>query len=326
MKEKLNNKTNNINNNISINNNLNDYNISLKNPIHILNNHTGSIYCLSVLNDGRLISGSHDHSIIIYNKITYQPDLIIKEHKSSVIYITQLSSGLLATCSSDKTIKLFNINGNNYNILQTLNYHNNSIYKIIELKNKYLVSCSYDKSIIFYLKDNNNKYIKDYKISTNGPCFCINQIKENEICYSEIINNDSNNNNICFFDINERKKKSSISNISKSNLSPFIMISKELLFIFGENKISIININEYKLIREIEVSNSGWINGACMLNENIILTGDEKSIIREWKIEGDNLMLISKKEKAHDDMILTLINMGNEYIASGSFDKLIKIW
>ena len=110
------------------------------------------------------------------------------------------------------------------------------------------------------------------------------------------------------------------------DISPLIMISKELLFIPGENKISIININTFKLIRRIKVSNSGWIYGACMLNENIILTGDDKSIIREWKIEGDNLILISKKEKAHNDGILTLLNIGNGYIASGSKDNLIKIW
>ena len=104
------------------------------------------------------------------------------------------------------------------------------------------------------------------------------------------------------------------------------MISKELLFIPGKNKISIININYYELIREIEVPNSGWIYSACILNENIIFTGDDKSIIREWKIEGDNLILISKKEKAHNNWILTLLNMGNGYIASGSRDNLIKIW
>ena len=75
-----------------------------------------------------------------------------------------MSSGIIASCSNDKTIKLFNIKGNNYNILQTLNYHTDSIYKIIELKNKYLLSCSEDKSIIFYLKDN-NEYKKDYQLS-----------------------------------------------------------------------------------------------------------------------------------------------------------------
>jgi len=59
------------------------------------------------------------------------------------------------------------------------------------------------------------------------------------------------------------------------------MISKDLLFISGENKISIININYYELIREMEAPNSGMINGVCILNKNILFTGDEKGIIRE---------------------------------------------
>ena len=40
-----------------------------------------------------------------------------------------------------------------------------------------------------------------------------------------------------------------------SPFSPFIMISKDLLFIPGYNKISIINTNYYELIKEIEVPN-----------------------------------------------------------------------
>ena len=104
------------------------------------------------------------------------------------------------------------------------------------------------------------------------------------------------------------------------------MISKELLFISGKNKISIINISQYKLIREIEVANSSWICGACILNQNLLLSGDDNSIIREWKIKGDNLILISKKEKAHNGWITTLLNISNRYIASGSSDNTIKIW
>ena len=42
------------------NNDLNDNNISSKNPIYVLNYHTDWIYCLLVLDDGRLISGSYD--------------------------------------------------------------------------------------------------------------------------------------------------------------------------------------------------------------------------------------------------------------------------
>ena len=58
----------------------------------------------------------------------------------------------------------------------------------------------------------------------------------------------------------------------------------------------------------------------------MLLTGDYEEIIRQWKIEGDNLILISKKEKTHDSDINVLLNMGNGFIASGSNDKTIRIW
>ena len=63
-----------------------------------------------------------------------------------------------------------------------------------------------------------------------------------------------------------------------------------------------------------------------MLNKNMLLTCEEKRAIRQWKIDEDNLILISEKENAHDDIIFTLLNIGNGFIASGSSDNSIKIW
>ena len=214
------------------------------------------------------------------------------------------------------SIKLFNIKENKYEVLQTLNDHTDLVNKIIELKNKALVSCSWDSSIIFYVEDN-TKYKKDYQMSTNGSCNCIIQTKDNEICFYE-----DNNSTICFYDLLERKVKSSISNISNCNM---IMMTKDLLLITGENKISIINVNNYKL-RIINVLEADGICGICILNQNMLLTGDQSKIIRQWRIEGDNLILVSKKEKAHDNWINVLLNLGNGHIASGSWDETIKIW
>ena len=104
------------------------------------------------------------------------------------------------------------------------------------------------------------------------------------------------------------------------------MINKDLLLIPGQDKISIINVNRYNLVRIIDANGSGLICGICMLNENILLTGDWNDIIKQWKIEGDNLILVSQKEQAHDKDINYLINLGNGHIASASRDNKIKIW
>ena len=83
------------------NNLCNNFDIKLKEPMHVLNNHYLEVTCLTILKDGRLVSGSRDDSIIIYNKKTYKPDLQIREHGDSVYWVTTLNSGILASCSYD---------------------------------------------------------------------------------------------------------------------------------------------------------------------------------------------------------------------------------
>ena len=306
-----------------LNNNLNDdYNIESKEPIYKIKYHKYYISCSTVLKDGRFAIGSSDNSIIIYNSKTFKPELTIKEHNNSISNIISLSSGCLASCSWDKTIKIYNINENKYKVMQTLSYHRNSVWKIIELKNKKLVSCSEDKSVIIY-NIGNNEYKKEFSISTNGPNGPIIETKENEICYSEI-----DNNSICFYNISKKKIINQMNNISiTSNIfNSLLMISNDLLLVAGNSVISIINVNSHSLIRTIDVPDSNYIYSVCFLNKNMILTSDYNKRIIQWKIEGDNLKLISKKENAHDGEIYTLSKLPNGLILSGSRDKFVKIW
>ena len=303
--------------NISTNdNNYNNYDIKLKERLHKVKYHTSGITCATVLNDGRFATGSYDNSIIIYNNKTFKPDLTIKEHSNSVYSLIQLSSGILCSGSVDKTIKLYNINGNTYNVLQTLSYHTNSVYKIIELRNKKLVSCSGYNTIIFYFKDN-NQYTKDFNIKTNGWNGPIIQTKNNEICYYE-----ETNSALCFFDLQERKNITKINNISvTSNIyDSLLMMSNDLLLAAGSN------INSHNIIRNIDVSGSSYINSACLLTDDIILTADDNHRIIQWRIQHDNLELISKKENAHDSYIMVLKKIGNGLIMSGDYNGEVKIW
>ena len=291
----------------------NNFDINKKSPILVLQCHTKIVSCLILLKDGRIASGSGDKSIIIYNKNTYKPDLIIKEHKDNISCLTELTSGVLASCSWDKTIKLYNINGNKYKTIQTLSYHKGYVEKIIELKNKQLISCSDDKSIIIYSKKN-NKYKKDYKILTENSWLQVVQTKFNEICF-----NGEYEKNICFYDIFERKIAKTINNIK--DIPRFLMIREDLLLI-GGNKIYLFNVNQYSLIREIDASE--YILSMCLLNENTILIASYS--IKQYRIEGDNIILISDKKYAHNKSIYSLLSLSNGHFASGSLDTKIKIW
>ena len=308
--------------NINNNNLDNNFNIKLKEPLHKFNYHTSCIRCGTILKDGRYATGSDDKSIIIYNNKTYKPDLTIKEHSSGIRCLTQLSSGVLASCSYDNTIKLYEINGNEYKIIQTLNNHTKSVYGLIELTNKKLVSYSHDSSIIFYFKDG-DQYIKDYHFNVSGYAEKMIQTKENEICFAGY---DSKNGYyyLCFYDLQERKIINKIDKID--SIGCFTMISKDLLIAGSDDKILIINANSHNIIRTINSSGSSNIYTICNINENQLLTGDYNHKIKQWKIEGDNLVLISTKENAHNNSIYTILKIGDNHILTGDSSGEEKIW
>ena len=206
--------------------------------------------------------------------------------------------------------------------MQTLNAHTDSVFHVIELKNKKLVSCSSDETIKFYNIDDNNKYVKDYSISTNGYNGPVIQTKDNEICFYE------SDNNLCFYDIIEKKVITKINNIELRSyiFKCMIIIEKDLLFLGGYNQLYIINVKQYKLIEPINSHGSGYIACNLLLDENILLTGDNNGGLIQWKIENNNLLRISIKEKAHDGRINTLLKIENDFILSGGDDEIIKIW
>ena len=293
-----------------------------KNPKHVLQYHTEPIFCTAVLKDGRIATGSKDKEIIVFNNKTFKPDLTIKEHNGVVVNMIELSTGYLASCSEDKTIKIYDVGLKTYRVIQTLKDHTGWVSKIIELNNKQLVSCSKDKTLIFYNKDKDGiKYKKDFSITTNGWNGPVIQTKDNEICYYE-----SNEDTICFYDFIKKKTNKTMSNITVTAFNSLLMLTKELLLICRYNKITVMNVYTYNIVRSIDVPDSDWISSVIRFNKDQIVTADENKRIILWKIEGDNLRMITKNDKAHDGCIFSLTKLPNGTILTGGLDCSAKIW
>ena len=103
------------------------------------------------------------------------------------------------------------------------------------------------------------------------------------------------------------------------------MITKDLLIITGGDKISLIDVNQHKIVRRISIPDTFNISAYCMINENILLIGDDKSRIKKWRIQGYNLELISTKENVYDSFITVLMKLQDGNILSGSADGEIAI-
>ena len=311
--------------NIDYNKIFENFNIVNQTPKYKLTNHGNNyIYTIIQLQDGRLASGGCDGSIIIYNPKTFEPEMTIKEHSSNICDLIQLKNGNLVSCSSsDKKINVYQINeNNNYKLISQINTgKDSSPRQLHELENGEIGLVAYN-SIIFYLNIN-NKLDEDFNITFNdnqiGYFYEMLPVKKGELVLS------GGKDKIQFFELNSRKLKEII-NINRDirwGASKLLcMINERCLCVGGANKITLIDIYNKNIIREIEESGTH----ICLykLNDNILLTGKNNDIT-QWKINDNNLTLVCKKEKAHQNTIYEIIRFNN-LIISCSSDYSIKVW
>ena len=134
--------------------------ISLLKCSNIIKSHSGLIYQISLLKDGRLASCSSDGYLILYNVNSFQIELKMSLHKYKIFSFTQLKDGKIITCSEDNTMKIIKLIGKNqFEIIQTLSEHKKFVVKVIEFKENELISISNDQQMKFFkINEENNFY------------------------------------------------------------------------------------------------------------------------------------------------------------------------
>ena len=110
--------------------------------------YSNGINSICLLKDKRLVSGSGDGLIIIYNH-SHKPQIKIKNaHDGRIFSLCELRNGHLAS-SSYKKIKIWRIGKNNYKLIHTLKQHTDCVSKVIELEDGRIASCSVERIIIW---------------------------------------------------------------------------------------------------------------------------------------------------------------------------------
>ena len=282
---------------------------------------------LSQLKDGRLISCSTDGSVKIYSKEHFDVDLIIEGQFGEVNSFTELNDGRLIICYDEATMKVIKLLGEkSYKVEQSLDEHSDFVYKIIEVKKNKFVSISKDKSMrIWELKDNNEfKYIKRIIYQNKNSSSNILKINDNEFATSSF----GNDWNISFWNSNNYTliKRFEIQTYwSRKNMC---LLDDDTLCVGGANGFYLIKITLHELVK----SNFIGLNVLSIIkcNDGTFLCGiednEKNNSIIKYKYDGHNLRQIKEKKNAHENHILSLVELNDGTVVSGGKDGILKFW
>ena len=300
-----------------------------------IDNNTGQINNICVLENNDFIICTKDKSLVIYNNEDYSIKLNKNNLEYSITYIIKLLNNFIATSSYKEILIIELLNDNkNYEIKQKIKTHENWINKLIKINNKTFLSCSSDKLIKAFNKisNSNDKIYQEmltiniHKEQINSLCL-INKYRFCSLSSSEsilkIYSTVSFRSIKTFIDIEGSSWPDSICPVNSSLLAVCSSIGIYLINYLNLRIEKLLKINNY-FTCIIKLNNDNFLCGKYYEDPNHEYHYD----IYEFKTDsfGNKWGIISKKYDVHNCDINSIVQLNNNIIITASKDHNIIIW
>lgn len=117
-------------------------------PIRTFEGHDSAILCFTQLKDSRIVSGSLDTTIRVWDYETATSSQVLLGHVKGVTCVLQLSDTRLASGSSDKTIRLWDLESGT--CTQVLDRHYAGVTCLLQLADGRLMSGGEDTNVLIW--------------------------------------------------------------------------------------------------------------------------------------------------------------------------------
>ena len=277
---------------------------------------THPINHLILLKNGKIASCSNDSTINIYNKETFSIEQILKGHQGPVKYIAQLPNEDIISCSSDQSIKIWS----NYKCIKTIQIaHDNEISQIVIIDKERFATSSKDKTIKIWSSFSPYKLI--HKIYIGNFANSILKCKKKDFLLSCSLTSK----NLEFWNCNTYQCIETIPDIECYHQNSMIETEYNIVFVLGKNKIYLVDLITFIVIKIIEKEDWFCFYSGVDLNGNNILCGGSNGMIYIFDLV---LKKIQTKKTNNKNAIKSLLIIDKNAFISGSkdnFDNLI-LW
>ena len=273
------------------------------------------VNCLIKLYNGNFAICDSAGYFQIYNSQTYRLEVSIYSQLSSINYLCELSPNIYLCCSN-KSISIWEIlNKKEPYLINTFIAHELYITKIIKLSDGNFASCSKEIKIwnckypfkLIKKLDGHNNLIKSIIQLSDKRLISVSSFEENILIY---------------WNINTGEKEKIIKNVKCVNNNSLIELPNYKIGVGGKNEIYIISSINYQIEIIIKAHNS-LVNCLIVYNDTLLSSSVDGNI-KQWNLT--NFQCISNKIKAHENYILSLLQLNDNVIISSSDEGKVKIW
>jgi WD40 repeat protein len=274
--------------------------------------HDNSVRCVTYLPGGKVVSGSNDDTLKVWDIQIGQCISTLKGHSSFVSCITYLPSGEVVSGSRDGTMKVWDIHTGR--CISTLKGHSSTVYCVTYLPSGEVVSGSYDNTLkVWDIKI--GQCIKTL-IGHSSTVRCITYLPSGEVVSA------SWDYTLKVWNIKTGQCIRTLEGHSNYVTCVIYLPSGEVLSGSDDKTLKLWDIKTGQCIKTLK-AHSASIRCVTYLPSGEVVSGSEDHTLKVWNIKTGQCIKILQE---HSGSVYCVTSLPSGEVLSGSDDRTLKLW
>ena len=277
--------------------------------------HFNRVNCVAVLPDNRIVSGSGDHTLRVWDSLTGQYLQSLEGHEEEVKCVAVLRDGKVVSGSVDNTLRVWNPLTGEY--IQILEGHTGPINCLSVLPDGKVVSGSSDHTLRVWapLTGECLQILKGH----TGPINCINILPDGSVVSG------SGDKTLRVWNPLTGKLIWILKGHSEEVKCVITLSDDKVVSGSGDRTLRVWNLSIGQCVQILEGHEEG-VRCLAVQPNGFVISGSEDSTLRVWNVAEGQCIQILRGHNGHNDWVNCVVTLKDGRVISGSGDRTLRVW
>jgi WD40 repeat protein len=319
----------------------------------ILHGHHGHVNALAVLPDGRVVSGSNDKTVRVWNLETGRVLATFHGHEGYVNALAVLPNGRVVSGSHDNTVRVWDLETSR--ALATFHGHQGYVSALAVLPNGRVVSGSHDNTVRVWdletgrslatlhghrnsvnavavlpdgrvLSGSNDKTVRVWDLETNRTVATLQGhtawVRALAVFPDGRVVSGSVDGTVRVWDVETGHAFATFDGHQGSMNALAVLARGCIVSGSSDNTMKVWDVQMGRAVATLR-GHQGWVNALMVLPDGRVVSGSSDNTVRVWDVEAGRAVATLR---GHQGSVRALAVLPDGRVVSGSVDSTVRVW
>ncbi len=274
--------------------------------LEVCRGHEGKVNAVCVTKDGRIVSGSEDGTVLVWDSEGNQL-VACRGHEGWINAVCVTQDGKIVSGSDDGTVRVWDMEGNQLTVCRG---HGSVVSSVCVTKDGKIVSGSFDNTVrVWDTRGHQMAECRGHESYCRSVC----------VTHDGKIVSGSDDRTVRVWNM-----EGNLLAVCRGHqgIVLSVCVTKDGKIVSGSwdktMRICDMEGNQLAVCRGHE----DWVTSVCITEDGKIFSGSRDETVRVWDIQGNQLAQC----RGHEDLVRSICVMQDGKIISGSYDATVRVW